>query len=244
MSYKLIKLKEIDSTHKLALRLIEGQSTFECVITADTQTDGVGRCGRKWESRKGNFFTSIVRKLPTQVDITQLSLAVATVVFKVLEDILPENLKNNLYLHWPNDIYYKNRKISGILLAVVDEWIVISIGINIHSVSTSTAVGLDEIISKVVVTRKMILSLILNNIEQTIVLLRDNHFEYVKNFWLTRMIGIDSDVTIKNGKSNVSGIIKGIDDSGRLILNCNGKMLYISSGDMFLNEDRIMVNYG
>ena len=60
---------------------------------------------------------------------------------------------------------------------------------------------------------------------------------------ITYITGMNSEVTIKNGRDRISGIIRGIDELGRLILERNDQKLYISSGDMFINEKEIVVNY-
>ncbi len=240
---KIIKLKEIDSTHKLALRMIESDSAFECGIIADIQTNGVGRCERKWESASGNLYSSIIKKIPPNVDICKISLATACAVHEAVKNLLDPEKKEQLYLHWPNDIYYKNKKLSGILLAAVEDWVVISIGINIHSVLTPTAVSLDSIVGGFSVSAQQLFDSVLNKLNTWLNLLQMESFSGIREYWLRNITGMDSEVTIKNGRDRLSGIIRGIDELGRLILEYNGQTLYISSGDMFINEKEIMVNY-
>ena len=241
---KIIRLKEIDSTHKLAIRMIENGSAFECGIIADVQTNGVGRCERKWESASGNLYASIIKKIPKNKDICKISLATACAVHETVKNLLDSEKKEHLYLHWPNDIYYKNKKLSGILLAVVDNWIVISVGINIHSVSIPTAVSLDSIVGGFSVSAQQLFDSVLGMLNNWLALLQTNDFSDVRKYWLRNIIGMNSEVTVKNGKDSLLGIIRGIDELGRLILECNDQKLYISSGDMFLNEQKIMVGYG
>lgn len=246
MKYKIIKLKEIDSTHNLAIRMIENNSAFECGIIADSQTNGIGRCERKWESASGNLYSSIIKKISKNEDICKISLATACVVHKTVKNLLySESVekKDSLYLHWPNDIYYKNKKLSGILLAVIRDWIVISVGLNIHSVSVPTAISLDQIVDVSDVSAQKLFFSVLNNLDDELSLLQADNFHDIRKYWLQNIVGMDSEVTIKNGNDCLSGIARGIDEFGRLILECNGKKLYISSGDMFLNEKRIVVNY-
>ena len=238
---KIIKLKEIDSTHKLALRMIENNSAFECGIIADIQTNGVGRCERKWESAPGNLYSSIIKKIPPSVDICKISLATACAVHEAVENLIDS--KEHLYLHWPNDIYYKNKKLSGILLAVVEDWIVISVGINIHSVSAPTAVSLDSIVGGFCVSAHQLFDSVLNKLSTWLNLLQIEGFFGIREYWLRNITGMNSEVTIRNGRDSLSGIIRGIDELGRLILECNGRKIYISSGDMFMNEKEIMVKY-
>lgn len=240
---KIIKLKKIDSTHKLAIRMIENNSAFECGILADIQTNGVGRCGRKWTSADGNLYSSIIRKLPKNEDICKISLATACAVHKTVKNLLDPTKKEFLYLHWPNDIYYKNKKLSGILLAVVENWIVISVGLNIHSVSMPTAVSLDEIIGVLDVSADRLFRSVLNNLDDEMNLLQTDSFSDIRKYWIRNIVGVNSEVTVRNGEDSLSGTVRGIDEIGRLILECDGEKLYISSGDMFVNEKKIVVNY-
>ncbi len=240
---KIIKLKEIDSTHKLAVRMIENNSAFECGIIAERQTNGVGRCGRKWISAPGNLYSSIIKKLPKNKDMCKISLATACAVHKTVKNFLEPEKKDLLYLHWPNDIYYKNKKLSGILLAVIGGWIVISIGLNIRSVSVPTAVSLNEIIGVSDVSAEGVFHSVLGNLNCELNLIQTDRFADIREYWLGNIVGMNSEVTIKNGNDSLSGIVRGIDGIGRLILECDEKELYISSGDMFENEKKIVVNY-
>ena len=58
------------------------------------------------------------------------SLITGYAVYKVLDDILKSD---NLKFKWPNDIYYEDRKICGILCEKVRNHIIIGIGININN---------------------------------------------------------------------------------------------------------------
>ena len=224
--------------------MIENGSAFECGIVADIQTNGIGRCERKWESAPGNLYSSIIKKIPKNVDICKLSLATACAVHETVKNLLESDKMDHLYLHWPNDIYYENKKLSGILLAAVEGWVVISIGINIHSVSTPTAVSLDSIVGGFSFSAQQLFDFVLNKLNIWLNLLQVENFSGIRGYWLQNIVGMNSEVTIRNGRDSLSGIIRGIDELGRLVLEYNGRKLYISSGDMFINEKEIMVNYG
>ena len=240
---KIIKLKQIDSTHKLALRMIENNSAFECGIITETQTNGVGRCERKWASAPGNLYSSVIKKLPKNKDMCKISLATACAVHKTVKNLLDPEKKDHLYLHWPNDIYYKNKKLSGILLAVIDDWIVISVGLNIRSVSIPTAISLEGIIGISDISAQEVFRSVLDNLNYELNFIEAGRFSDIREYWLQNIFGMDSEVTIKNGSDTLSGIVRGVDRFGRLILECNEERLYISSGDMFTNEKKITVNY-
>lgn len=235
VQHKIIKLKEIDSTHKFALRMIEDGIAFECGIIADTQTDGVGRYGRKWISERGNLYASVIRSFSEDIkNKNMIPLAVVCAIHEVISEYVRD--KNHLHLHWPNDIYYKSFKVSGILIAVVGEWTVISTGVNIHPVSASNSISLEDIADIRGVSAIQIFEAILDKLGDRLGLPKINDFFGIKEYWLKNMTGINEKARVKNKKGIFYGVIRGINDSGSLVLEDKKDFLFISSGDMFLED--------
>ena len=127
---------------------------------------------------------------------------------------------------------------------MVGEWAVISVGINVHSVPVSTSVSLENIVDVKNVSVFRLFDDVLSKLDFWLRLLQKNGFDRIKKYWLKNIVGMNQNVVIKNGNDNISGIIKGIDELGRLLLEHGEKIVYISSGDMFINEKNIMVSYG
>lgn len=245
---RIIHLKTIDSTHLYALRLIE-QSTLSVnegvAVVADEQTNGIGRCKRRWVSEKGNLFTSIIIKRPndTTVNLGQLSLTAACSVRETILHYISPKISSNLKLHWPNDIYYQKKKISGVLLAISNNLLVVSVGINIKSSPNIArpSTCLREILqeSDTELHQQEVLSILLKNIDSWITRLYNIGFSDVRSYWLRNINDINCKVTIKNGNSVLNGFFLDIDDSGKAVLEYEGKCVQISSGDLFMNQDEI-----
>jgi BirA family biotin operon repressor/biotin-[acetyl-CoA-carboxylase] ligase len=232
---KILKLSKIDSTHKFALRSVESGRTEECVIVAESQTAGIGRCGRRWESPRGNLYCSIIRKFsPDKIESGKLSLAVACAVHSAISRYLPEDL----YLHWPNDVHYKKSKIAGILIAIVEGWVIISLGVNVGS-APDGAVSMKD--AGCIVSTEDLLENVLTELKKWLEIQSD--FGCLRDYWLRYINEINRKIIIRNGLDSLTGLFRGLDDSGRLILEWNGQHLFISSGDMFLNMEGITVNY-
>jgi BirA family biotin operon repressor/biotin-[acetyl-CoA-carboxylase] ligase len=237
---KIIKLQNIDSTHEFAIRLIENNQAMECAIIAENQTNGIGRCERSWISSRGNLFTSIIRNFSRKEDLGQLSLTVACAV----HDVIADYIKKDLYLHWPNDVHYKKSKIAGILITVINDWIIISIGMNVNSAPDIVgAVSLVDICKFQSISVEQILESILIKLKKWLDNLHNLGFLHIKHYWLRYINEINRKIIIRNGSDSLAGIFRGIDDSGKLILELNGRNLLISSGDMFLNTKGITVNH-
>ena len=245
---RIIHLKTIDSTHLYALRLIE-QSTLSVnegvAVVADEQTNGIGRCKRRWVSEKGNLFTSIIIKRPndTTVNLGQMSLTAACSVRETILHYISPKISSNLKLHWPNDIYYQKKKISGVLLAISNNLLVVSVGINIKSSPNIArpSTCLQEILqeSDIELHQQEVLSILLKNIDSWITRLYNIGFSDVRSYWLRNINDINCKVTIKNGNSVLNGFFLDINDSGKAVLEYEGKRVQISSGDLFMNQDEI-----
>jgi len=136
---KIIELDNIASTNRYALSLVNKEKIEEgTIIYAINQNDGKGTGNNKWESENGkNLTISIVLKphflhIHTQFYLNVFSsLAVSDMIQHMLA------CKEQVKIKWPNDIYYENKKISGILiensiLGDTMEYAIVGIGININ----------------------------------------------------------------------------------------------------------------
>lgn len=234
-NYRLVKLHTVDSTHSFALRLLDSGIVDEDVtIIAKSQTAGIGRCGRNWMSKSNNLFMSSIKKINNKGN--ELSLVVACALRETITKYMGFDIEKRLTLHWPNDIYYDGKKLSGILIATVGNWYIISIGVNIYSVpEVATAISLKEIYPNLDITPIKLLF----EIEETLSQWLQKDFSEVKNYWMEYAQNIGESITIKNGQDSLSGIYNGIDEAGKLILELDNKKVLISSGDMFEDMDKI-----
>ncbi|MDR3187382.1 MAG: biotin--[acetyl-CoA-carboxylase] ligase [Holosporaceae bacterium] len=244
----ILRLKSVASTHKFALRMIEsGDNTSECAIVADRQTDAIGRCGRKWVSTPGNLFVSFIKELPDYANLGQLSLTTACAVRESIASYLPNDGK--LRLRWPNDVYYGESKMGGILLATLDRWLVISVGVNINPVPLVSATSVAEALRSLgdglaAPTSMEMMAIVSANVEKWFCDLKNRGFFYIKDHWLRYINEINCKITIKNGRESLTGMFCGVDEQGRLILEKSGRRIFVSTGDVFVNEEGIIRQYG
>ena len=131
---ELIRLKETDSTNNYIKHL---PLTKEMVIVStEFQTAGRGQQGNSWESAKGtNLLLSILFSPPENVLANNqfiLSQAISLAIQKTLDEYT-----SGICIKWPNDIYWNNKKIGGILIenelhGKKIERCIIGIGLNIN----------------------------------------------------------------------------------------------------------------
>lgn len=112
MKYKEIYIAETDSTNRY---LREHPTTDDVVVTTDYQTAGRGCGSNTWESERGQNLTFSVLIHPTGVEAARqfrLSMAISLAIVDALSCYVAEGLS----IKWPNDIYWHDRKLCGILI--------------------------------------------------------------------------------------------------------------------------------
>ena len=100
----------------------------ESFLYAGYQTAGRGQTGNSWESEEGkNLLCSIL--LPPDKNLYFLNIAVGVALLRVIGEAFT--------IKWPNDIYYGDKKIAGILIenAIIGNEIkysIAGIGLNVN----------------------------------------------------------------------------------------------------------------
>ena len=120
-------IEQTNSTNTLLKELIaKGQEPD--FIYAGYQTAGRGQTGNSWESEKGkNLICSIL--LPPNKNLYFLNIAVSVAILRLFDEPLT--------IKWPNDIYWKDKKLAGILLenAIIGnevKYTIAGIGLNVN----------------------------------------------------------------------------------------------------------------
>jgi len=136
----IIHLQETGSTNTYAAGLIKKDTPAEgTVIHADFQDAGRGHQGNKWVSESGKNLLFSIILYPQAVDPSEQFLISVTTSLGIL-DFLRSYIKKGCSVKWPNDLYYADDKIAGILIenslmGNAIEHSVAGIGININQKS-------------------------------------------------------------------------------------------------------------
>ena len=213
------------------------------VCLAELQTAGRGRRGRDWVSPFGsNIYLSTLwyfQQGPTTLN--GLSLAVGVAVIRTLNDYGI----NDVGLKWPNDIYWRDKKLAGILIEVSGEStgpcrVVIGLGINLYIPKeasqsiTQEWVDLSQIMSgQSTLLRNNLTASLLNHLMPMIAHFEKDTLAAYLEEWRDADCMKDKQVNIFMGQHVYSGTVKGIDDSGLLLLeNESGQTKAFASGDV------------
>ena len=107
-----IHLPETESTNLYARSV--NSSAMVALISTDHQTAGRGQRGNSWESEaKKNLLFSLVVK-PESIPASQ-QFAICELISVAICDVL-SRYTTDIRIKWPNDIYYRDRKLCGILI--------------------------------------------------------------------------------------------------------------------------------
>lgn len=239
----------IGSTNDEALRWATEGAADGCLVTADTQTQGRGRFGRKWVTRPGVSlaFSLILRPTPDEMDhLSFFSPLGALAISQALEEALglaPQ-------IKWPNDVLLDGRKTAGILVEAAWsgetlEAVVIGIGINVTHEAVPPA---DELLYPAIsveeaaerpVNRLELLRAVLYAL-----------FEWrsytgrpaFRQQWEKRLAFLNEWVEIGEmvpGSSPISGQMLGLADDGGLMLRGeDGQVTTIAVGDVHLRPKK------
>lgn len=132
-------LDRVDSTNNYAMELVQdGKAKSGDAWFAKEQVSGKGQRGKIWKSKPGMNLLLSIAVVPApffQQHPPLFTMAVSSIVAGFLQ----EETKENIFVKWPNDLYWNDRKAGGILienriLGSEWKWAVIGIGINVNQV--------------------------------------------------------------------------------------------------------------
>ncbi|MBR4502106.1 MAG: biotin--[Clostridia bacterium] len=105
---------------------ISGGPVHGVCLAAGCQTAGRGRLGRKFVSPGGGLYFSLYLACASPVEAMGVTAPAAAAVCAALWDLGFEGAM----IKWVNDIWYRDRKVCGILCEYVDGAVICGVGIN------------------------------------------------------------------------------------------------------------------
>lgn len=219
---KYLYLKETSSTNTLLKELVQGQYLKEgFTIYTDYQDRGRGQRGNSWESNRSEnlLFSTILYpnhiKAVSQFLISQIvSLAIKKVLDMYISDAS---------IKWPNDIYWHDKKIAGILIenSLLGDNInysIIGVGLNVNQMrflsNAPNPVSMQQITGQV-----HDINIILNQIlDQITEFYTQGQVENIKKQYKESLYRKDGFFQYSDGKEIFRAQIRDIENSGSLVL--------------------------
>ena len=142
-----------DSTNTTFNKIFDNQSNFSLVdnhnivVQSYEQTAGVGRGSKKWRSPRGNIYLTINQNKNTS-EILKNSFYVCYLIHMFFS----KNYGIKFQYKWPNDLYYKDKKICGVVstskIIGNKSYIQTGIGFNLNNQPIKTSISLSKILNQ------------------------------------------------------------------------------------------------
>ncbi|MFS1701983.1 bifunctional biotin--[acetyl-CoA-carboxylase] ligase/biotin operon repressor BirA [Alteromonas sp. AMM-1] len=211
------------------------------VILAEIQTAGRGRHGRQWLAPVGGSLTMSMywRFNDGYQSMAGLSLLVGIAVCQALKDCGLDDAR----LKWPNDVYLYGKKLAGVLIEVEGQLgapadSIIGIGLNVTVPENEFDVGQPHIdMSQVLgaeINRNDVAARIIEQLWTLLPAFTQRGFEPFVSDWQELDWFADRTVVIKAGNKRISGINRGIDASGALLLETSDGITRFHGGEVSL----------
>jgi BirA family transcriptional regulator, biotin operon repressor / biotin---[acetyl-CoA-carboxylase] ligase len=217
-------LSEVTSTNDYLLKLSQ-ETNDNIICTADHQTHGRGRRGQQWLSQPGDICFSLLWKTELELDkLSGLSLVTAIAIAEALHTA---GLPKKIQLKWPNDIFYDNKKLGGILIETTrcnkKTMVVIGIGINQHKLDTNHKLNHDTIsLNEITQSKSNSQELIAKIINQLTTHMKDfekNGLARCVNLWEKYDMTFKQTISVTQNQIKITGTGLGINAAGELLLD-------------------------
>ena len=224
-----INLETCSSTQSYLKELIQQDSTKkdqDIIVTCANQTNGKGRGENSWHSLNGAITMSCL--LSSGESVTTIPLKVGLFI----SDFFKEKFNKDIFLKWPNDLMTKDhKKVGGIICHLIDNKIVVGIGINLIEDPSFTKQSFKWDTLKIGPNLIKQDQLSLNLYE---FLLKNQSKTFGPQEWNERCIHLNKQVEIKDEFSSTKGVFKGVSEKGEAIIQEKSKTTNLISGSLFI----------
>ena len=242
-NYKIDVYKTIDSTNQEVKRQALEGAGQGLVVLAEQQTMGKGRRGRSFYSPAGTgiYMSVLFRPSPEQSkDVVLVTTAASVAICRAIRKVLNEEPQ----IKWVNDVYFRGKKVCGILTEAVSDFesgqidtVVVGIGINYHVPEDGFPEEIRGIAGSVctdenMIPRNSLVAAVLNELFAIYEKLSER--EYMEDYrrW-SNVIGKDVRFTSGDGWMDAKAL--DIDDNGGLLVQLdNGQKRTLRTGEITL----------
>ncbi|ANW24185.1 biotin--[acetyl-CoA-carboxylase] ligase [Vibrio coralliilyticus] len=231
----------IDSTNQYLLERVDSLESGS-VCLAEYQAKGRGRRGREWVSPFGsNLYLSMFWRLDAGMAAAMgLSLVVGVAIVEALEEMGLKGVK----LKWPNDLYYQDKKLAGILVEMSGQAgaaanLVIGMGLNLMMSEATEGItqpwaSLDDVADNQQIDRNQLAITMISTLHKAL----DDYELYGMAGFVERWNRLDNfinrPVKLLMGPREIAGIARGINEQGAVILETESGLETFIGGEISL----------
>ena len=230
----IFSYKTIDSTTTQMKKLAINGGKNHSVIVSEEQSAGRGRFGRSFYSpaQKGVYMSVLLKTGDSLQNATMITIKTAVAVRRAIAKLYDIEVA----IKWVNDLYYRGKKVCGILSEAISDFesgmieaIIIGIGINVSTdnfpleiASIATSLGLQE------ANRNQFIAEILNQLFAII----DEDFKLVLNEYRMASCVLHKQITFNQKGEQFTGLVREINDLGNLVVSSNGAEMVLTAGEV------------
>lgn len=230
----IFSYKTIDSTNTQMKKLAINGGKNHSVIVSEEQSAGRGRFGRSFYSpaQKGVYMSVLLKTGDSLQNATMITIKTAVAVRRAIAKLYDIEVA----IKWVNDLYYRGKKVCGILSEAISDFesgmieaIISGIGINVSTdnfpleiASIATSLGLQE------ANRNQFIAEILNQLFAII----DEDFKLVLNEYRMASCVLHKQITFNQKGEQFTGLVREINDLGNLVVSSNGAEMVLTAGEV------------
>jgi len=242
----LVTLTEVDSTNNFLKQALANSTplTDGTVIMAESQYAGRGQQQNKWHSEPSKNLTISILLKPAFLPVTQqfnLNLAISVGIINALIPVLGTGVK----IKWPNDVYFNDKKLGGVLIENIIQGQIIKnsivgIGLNVNQTEFADWVPNPTSVKQILqkdYDLKILLSDICAYIEAAYLVLKAGNIDRLKTFFMQNLYWRDELHSFKTTEGVFDGIITDVTQAGQLVVSIDNELrLYSFKEIEFLNK--------
>ncbi len=234
MGRKSIFLSVCASTNAEAQQLlIKNEATEGCLVYTAHQTNGRGQRGNSWEAEPGKNITLSVILAPAFLAARHqfyLSMAVSLAIL----DLVREQGLAKSCVKWPNDLYFEDKKLGGILIenTISGHFLqhsIVGIGLNINQTVflAPTATSMSCVTGRQYDVAQLIARL-MELLEKRYLALRQGKTEALKYEYLQALYRYQERHLFEVAGRQLTGQIIGVDEAGRLAIEIDTRLHFFN----------------
>ena len=243
MGQRWIKYDSVTSTNSVLSELArQGQAELETIVIADYQDTGRGLGSHSWQSEKGKNLLMSLLLYPAFLSASS-QFHLSKVASLALSDA-SEALGIRPVIKWPNDILTEKGKLAGVLIehsiaASRIKHSIIGLGLNLNqsefpsfpvpATSVKLETGQDADVAR---TARLVADCFMKRYRE----LREGNAANLDREYADRLFRAGIPSRFRSGELHFTGIIRGVNDHGELVVDQGGRNRVYGHGDVQLEE--------
>lgn len=236
---KIIHLPSCSSTNDVLSQLAEQGEEEGVAVLAEEQVAGRGTKGRTWFSpRKQGLYLSVLLRPPKESALFPLMAGVA------VAEAVSEEYSLPLFIRWPNDLMWEEKKLGGILCESTFagsqlSYVIIGIGLNLNQGPQDFPLALKNgaVSLKMILQREFepeyVARIIFTSLNRWYNILKVQGEEPIlKTVERLSMFKPGEDIVFGASQGEVKGKFLGLDQYGRLVVEQESKTRSFTSGEI------------